>query len=110
MRQHYVFVCNNRRPDDAPRPSCQGQGSLEVFAALKSQIAAAGMAKTVARCCQTSCLDLCDHGPVVLVEPEHVAYGRVQVADVPEIVESLRNGQPIVRLLIEPDPHEVEPK
>jgi (2Fe-2S) ferredoxin len=101
-RDHYLFVCNNRRPDDVPRPSCQKSGSLEVFAELKRQLAAAGLAKSVGRCCQTSCLDLCDHGPIVLVEPDHLAYGRIQLEDVPEIVESIRTGQPVVRLLVEP--------
>lgn len=98
--EHYLFVCNNRRPDDAPRPSCQAQGSLEVFAALKSQLAQAGLSKTVARCCQSSCLDLCLHGPNVLVEPEHLVYGHVRVEDVPEIVESLRTGRRVERLLV----------
>jgi (2Fe-2S) ferredoxin len=100
-REHYLFVCNNRRPDDSPRPSCQGRGSLEIFAELKGQLAAAGLAKTVARCCQTSCVDLCDHGPMVLVEPDHIAYAGVKVEDVPDIVESIRTGQPVVRLLLE---------
>lgn len=100
VRQKYLFVCNNRRPDDAPRPSCQGQGSLELFNELKSQLNAAGLAKTVARCCQTGCLDLCDHGPVVLVEPDHVVYGNVGIADIAEIVESVRTGQPVERLVV----------
>jgi len=100
-REHYLFVCNNRRPDEAPRPSCQGRGSLELFAELKCQLAAAGLAKTVARCCQSSCLDCCDEGPILLVEPEHLVYGRVCVEDVPEIIESIRTGQPVARLLID---------
>lgn len=99
-REHYLLVCNNRRPDDSPRPSCQGRGSLELHAELKRQLAAAGLAKTVARCCQTTCLDLCDHGPMVLVEPDHIAYAGVMVEDVPDIVESIRSGKPVVRLLL----------
>ncbi|HMA94435.1 MAG TPA: (2Fe-2S) ferredoxin domain-containing protein [Polyangiaceae bacterium] len=99
--EHYLFVCNNLRPKDAPRPSCQGSGSLEVFAALKAQLAQTGLNKSVARCCQSTCLDLCDHGPSILVEPDHIAYGHVRVEDVPEIVESLRTGQPVARLRID---------
>jgi (2Fe-2S) ferredoxin len=100
-RQHYIFVCNNRRPDDAPRPSCQGRGSVALFTELKRQIDAAGLGKAVARCCQTTCLDFCDHGPSVLVEPEHLLYARVGVQDVSEIVDSLRTGQPVNRLLVD---------
>jgi (2Fe-2S) ferredoxin len=68
---------------------------------LKTQLAQAGLSKLVARCCQSNCLDLCDHGPNVLIEPEHIVYGRVRVEDVPEIVESLRTGTRVERLLIE---------
>lgn len=100
IRQHYLFVCNNRRPDDAPRTSCQAQGSLELFAELKRAIGAAGLAQEVARCVQTGCLDVCDEGPVVLIEPEHLVYGRVTLADVPEIVDGLKRGEPVRRLLV----------
>ena len=99
IRQHYLFVCNNRRPDGAPKKSCQAQGSIEVFAALKSAIAEAGLAQEVARCVQTGCLDLCDDGPVVLIEPDHLVYAHVAATDVPEIVEALRSGEPVQRLL-----------
>jgi (2Fe-2S) ferredoxin len=99
VREHYLFVCNNLRPPEAPRPSCQGSGSAAIFAELKKQIAAAGLAQSVARCCQTSCLDCCDDGPVVLVEPEHWMYTHVRAEDVPDIVESIRTGSPVRRLL-----------
>jgi len=39
----------------------------------------------------------------VLVEPDHFFYGRVTVADVPEIVDGLSKGQPVNRLVITAD-------
>jgi len=36
----------------------------------------------------------------VLVEPDHFFYGRVTVADVPEIVDGFVKGQPVKRLVI----------
>jgi (2Fe-2S) ferredoxin len=36
----------------------------------------------------------------VLVEPDHFFYGRVRVADVPEIVDGLVTGEPVKRLLL----------
>jgi (2Fe-2S) ferredoxin len=100
IRKHYLFVCNNRRPDGGPRTSCQAQGSLELFAELKRAIGAAGLAQEQARCVQTGCLDCCDDGPAVLLEPEHVVYGKVQLSDVPEIVDGLRTGIPVRRLVV----------
>ena len=68
--------------------------------ALKEEVAARGLAKLEARVCTSSCLDQCETGVTVLVEPDHFFYGRVTVADVPEIVQALVTGQPVKRLLL----------
>jgi len=71
-----------------------------VYRALKEELAARGLAKLEARVCTSSCLDQCATGVTVLVEPDHFFYGHVRVADVPEIVDGLVNGQPVKRLLL----------
>ena len=77
-----------------------------MYKALKGEIAARGFAKLEARVCTSSCLDQCETGVTVLVEPDHFFYGRVTVADVPEIVDALVTGQPLRRLAITADEHE----
>ena len=77
-----------------------------MYKALKQEVAARGLAKLEARVCTSSCLDRCDDGVTVLVEPDHFFYGRVSVADVPEIVDGLIIGQPVKRLMIAADQHE----
>ena len=74
-----------------------------MYKALKAEIGARGLAKLDARVCTSSCLDQCDTGVTVLVEPDHFFYGHVTVADVPEIVDGLVNGQPVKRLVITSD-------
>jgi len=76
-----------------------------VYTALKAEVAARGLAKLDARVCTSSCLDQCDTGVTVLVEPDHFFYGRVTVADVPEIVDGLLNGEPVKRLVVAVDQH-----
>jgi (2Fe-2S) ferredoxin len=76
-----------------------------VYAALKAEVAARGLAKLEARICTSSCLDQCATGVTVLVEPDHFFYGHVTVADVPEIVDGLAKSQPVKRLLITADQH-----
>ena len=71
-----------------------------MYRALKAEIAARGLAKLEARVCTSSCLDQCDTGVTVLVEPDHFFYGHVTAADVREIVDALINGQPVNRLVI----------
>ena len=103
QRKRYLFVCTNRRAKDNPKGCCAAKDSEEVYRALKEEVAARGLAKLEARVCTSSCLDQCATGVTVLVEPDHFFYGRVTVADVPEIVDGLVTGQPVKRLVISED-------
>jgi (2Fe-2S) ferredoxin len=48
---------------------------------------------------KSGCLDQCEHGPTVVVYPEAVWYGFVELKDVEEIVtEHLIGGRPVERL------------
>ena len=104
QRERYLFVCINRRAEDNSKGSCAAKDSEEVYKALKEEVAARGLAKLEARVCTSSCLDQCDSGVTILVEPDHFFYGGVTVADVPGIVEGLVNGQPVKRLVVSTDP------
>ena len=100
QRKRYLFVCINRRADDNPKGCCAAKDSEKVYRALKEEIAARGLAKLEARVCTSSCLDQCETGVTVLVEPDHFFYGRVTAADVPEIVDGLIKGRPVKRLVV----------
>jgi (2Fe-2S) ferredoxin len=100
LRQRYLFVCTNRRADDDAKGSCALRGSEEIRDALKAQVKAGGLAKVRARVCKSSCLDQCSSGVCILVEPDHYFYGRVTMADVPEIVEALAGDRRVERLVL----------
>ena len=48
-------------------------------------------------------IDLCDIGPNMVVYPDNVIYRGVTVKDLPEIVEHLKGGPVVERLLVGPD-------
>jgi len=101
--ERHVFVCQNVRPEGAPRPSCTADGKSELFTQLQQLTRAAGLGRAV-RINKSGCLDQCEHGPVVVVYPETVWYGNVQTEDATAIVqEHLVNGQPVERLRLAPD-------
>lgn len=100
LRQRYLFVCTNRRGEDDAKGSCAARGAEEIRAALKEQVKARGLAAIKARVCKSSCLDQCSSGVCILVEPDHFFYGRVTLADVPEIVEALAANGRVGRLLL----------
>ncbi len=101
-RKRYLFVCQNRRPETDPRGSCAARGSEGVHAALKALLAQRGLAKLEARACSSSCLDACEHGVTVLVEPDHILLGHVTEADVPALVDALESAQWPPQLLVSP--------
>ncbi len=115
--EHHVFICTNKRDEEADRPSCARQGSEKLKSAFKDAVKEAGL-KGKVRANELGCLDQCEHGPVVVVYPDAVWYGFVRVKDVEEIVrEHLVHGRPVERLKLadtclntERCPHKPGPK
>ena len=100
-RDRYLFVCINRRDPDNPKGSCAQKGSEEVAKALKAELAQTGAHKKLVRSCTSSCLDMCETGISIVVEPDHVAYGHVTLADVPEIARAAAEGRVVERLVVQ---------
>ena len=99
----HLFICTNQRPENAPRPSCGEQHGLALVAAFKKAIKDKQLNIPI-RAQRAGCLDLCEQGPTVVVYPEGVFYGNVQLEDVEEIVEEhIVNGKPLERLRLKFD-------
>jgi len=98
-REHYLFVCINRRDDANPRGSCAQKGSEQIAQKLKEALKSKGAARTV-RACTASCLDMCESGVSIVQEPAHVVYGHVTLDDVDEIVDAAAHGQVVERLVV----------
>ena len=99
-RKRYLFVCVNERPHGTPKGSCATRGAVALHAALKQEIAARKLATTEVRACTSSCHDLCWAGPSIAISPDDIFYGRVTLADVPEIVDALAQGRVVERLVL----------
>jgi (2Fe-2S) ferredoxin len=98
LYEKHVFVCINERDPLDPRGCCAAKGSEAIREQLKDRVAAAGLKKKI-RVNAAGCLDQCAHGVTVVVYPEAVWYGGVQLSDVDEIFEShLVQGRPVERL------------
>jgi (2Fe-2S) ferredoxin len=97
--RHHLFICENRRPDGAPKGSCAARGGEAVRQAFKDELRKRGLTEEI-RANGAGCLDLCGQGPVVVVYPEGTWYAPVKPEDVAEIVEEhLVGGAPVARLL-----------
>ena len=80
----HFFVCTNTRPPIA-NPSCGASKGHELFACFQEGIEKNGWQERVA-VNATSCLGPCENGPVVVVYPAGIWYGKVQLDDVEEIL------------------------
>jgi (2Fe-2S) ferredoxin len=103
--QRHVFVCTNERAADNPKGDCKRKGAEAIRDDFKKRLAALGL-KGAVRANAAGCLDQCEHGVTVVVYPEQVWYGRVTLADVPEIIEKhIVGGEFVERLMLPNQPH-----
>ena len=85
---HHIFVCTSGK-------TCPLSRSLDVHAALKKGVLAAGLRGTV-RVNHSGCMNQCGHGPMVVVYPEDVWYSHVDEAGALRIIdEHLVAGTPV---------------
>ncbi len=82
---------------------CKASGSDAVKKALTEEIIKRGLNREV-QVIETGCNGFCAMGPVIVVQPEGIFYQKVQVEDVPLLVEEhLLKGRPVKRLFfVEP--------
>ncbi len=98
----HIFVCCNQRDPGHPRGCCDPEGSGALRDAFKAELKRRGLGPLV-RANQAGCLDQCELGPSVVIYPQQVWYGHVQVADVPRIVEETVMGGRVIEELAIPD-------
>jgi (2Fe-2S) ferredoxin len=80
---------------------CAQKGANDVAGRLRLDVIRRGLdAEILVNNCGT--IDLCDIGPNIVVYPDNVIYRGVTVKDIPEIVEHLRGGSVVERLLLGP--------
>ena len=101
----HLFICGNQRPANSPRGCCNPEGTDELRAAFKAALKARGLDKpgagALVRANGAGCLEQCEVGPVVVIYPQGIWYGRVQLDDVDRIVdETIVGGRVLDDLLI----------
>jgi (2Fe-2S) ferredoxin len=92
----HVFICTNQK--EAPKKSCGEAHGLALVDEFKKELKDRGLQVEI-RAQKAGCLDTCALGPSIVVYPEGIYYGNVQLADVKEIVEEhLVADRPVERL------------
>lgn len=92
--QHHILVCASFRAAGAPQGVCHKKGSLGLLPYLESELADRGLAGVTVTA--TGCLNVCDRGPILVVQPQNLWYGGIDSESaVDEVLDGLEAGTPV---------------
>jgi len=92
----YIFKCQQSSPPGMPKPSCVNAQTQDVFQHMAQSLMQKGIIGTV-QPIQTSCLNRCNAGPVMLVEPGHVMYAGLTKEKIDRIIDEHIMGGNVVQ-------------
>jgi (2Fe-2S) ferredoxin len=96
--EHQLLVCASFRTDGDPKGVCHKKGSIALLPYIENEIIDRGLDAQVT---STGCMQACDHGPVVVVQPIGIWYGQVDSKDaVDEILDALEDGSVVADRVI----------
>ena len=96
----YMFKCEQSAPQGMPKPSCVTPATRDLFGHLGQKLMQKGLIATV-QPIRTSCLNRCQMGPVMLVEPGHYMYVGLTKEKIDRIIdEHIIGEKPVVEYLI----------
>jgi len=97
----YIFKCEQSAPPGMPKPSCVTEDTKDLFHHLGMSLMQKGLIATV-QPIKTGCLNRCQLGPVMLVEPGHHMYVGLTKEKIDRIIEEHIIGEkPVEEYLIE---------
>ncbi len=99
----YIFKCEQSSPPGMPKPSCVNENTRDLFQHLGQRLMEKGLIATV-QPIRTSCLNRCQLGPVMLVEPGHYMYVGLTKEKINRIIdEHIIGGRAVEEYLIPED-------
>jgi (2Fe-2S) ferredoxin len=99
---HHIFVCCNQREPGSARGCCDPAGGEALRSAFKAELKKRNLGPRV-RANKAGCLDQCELGPTVVIYPQAIWYGNVQLGDVQRIIDETVIGGRILDDLVIPD-------
>lgn len=88
----HMFLCGSFRANGESRGICHKKGGAALVQYLQEELADRGMADVTVS--TTSCLNVCDRGPAMVVYPDNTWYGGIESEDdIDAILDSMEEGE-----------------
>ena len=94
--KYHFFLCNSFRAAGESQGACHKKGATDLLQYLQNEIADRGIDAIVSL---TSCLNLCEEGPILVVYPNELWYFQITEQKLDEILDALEQGSPIPSLM-----------
>jgi len=91
----YIFKCEQSAPPGMPKPSCVNPQTQDLFQHLAQTLMQKGIIGTV-QPIRSACLNRCNAGPVMLVEPGHTMYAGLDKDKISRIIDEHIIGGKVV--------------
>lgn len=95
----HLFVCCNRREPGNSRGCCDPEGTEALRARFKSELEKRKLGPLF-RANKAGCLDQCEQGPVAVIYPQAIWYGKVKLSDVERIIDETMIGGRVLEDLV----------
>lgn len=89
--KYHFFLCNSFRANGEPQGVCNKKGAVDLLQYLQGEIADRGIDAIVST---TSCLNVCEKGPILVVYPNALWYHEITEQKIDEILDGLESGTP----------------
>lgn len=88
---YHLLVCNSYRTGGEPKGVCNRKDAASLPQYIETEVGDRGLDAVVST---TSCLKMCEKGPVLIVYPQGWWYAQVTPERVDEILDALEEGKP----------------
>jgi (2Fe-2S) ferredoxin len=95
--QYHFFLCNSFRANGEPQGACNRKGAAELLQYLQAEISDRGLDAIVST---TSCLNVCEKGPILVIHPREWWYYGLTEEKIDQILDALEQDQPVASLMM----------
>ncbi len=95
---YHILVCNSFRVAGDAQGACNKKGATGLIQYITEEATDRGLDVAVS---STGCLNVCSEGPVIVIHPNNLWYGKVEnEAAIDEILDALEDGLSCEKYLV----------